>query len=120
MSTITVNGTVDNPEPVRTHQEPVSPFSGGALTPGVNTLIEVKGFKNTGNVPQTVSAVVSNVVGLTVVDSYFAFGQNGNTYGNSVSIGPGFSVNYYLNVIGDNAGPGDDTEYSFDIDTTWV
>ena len=120
MSTITVNGIIDNPEPIYTHEEPTSPFSGQAIVPGTTALIAVKGFKNTGNVPQTVQVTVSDVTGVTVNDSYFAFSATGNTYGNQITLNPGFGIDYYLNVTAPDNGPGDDTEYSFNLATTWL
>ena len=120
MTTITVNGTVDNPEPVYAHQEPVSPIAGAALVPNVPTLIPVKGFKNTGNMPMTCEVTLSNVQGITVNDSYFAFSSNGNTYGNRITLNPGFGIDYYVEAVAPSVGPGEDTSYSFSLDTVWT
>lgn len=117
MSTITVSGTVDYTDPIRTHDEPASPYVGGTISGGVTSQVSIPGFKNTGNVPQTVTVVISDSLGCTI--SGYNFESSGNQYERTVTLNPGFSALLRVNIQTPNTGPGDDTGYSFDVDTVW-
>lgn len=119
MTTFTVNGTIDNPEPIYTYNEPTSPFAGGGIAGGVLTQVAIPGFKNTGNLPQTLTVAITNLVGVTV-SSFYIEVPGSQATPTSVTLNPGYSAILRVNVQAPNVGPAEDSDYSFEIDTSWT
>lgn len=117
MSNITVSGVIDYADPIRTHDEPATPYVGGTIAGGRLTQISVPGFKNTGNVTQTVTVQITNPNGCTI--SGYNFESNGNQFERTVTLNPGFSALLRINILTEDTGPGEDSYYSFSVDTVW-
>lgn len=119
MTAIQVNGTIDNPDPIYTYNEPTSPFAGGGIAAGVLTQVAITGFKNTGNMPQTLAVNIANPTGVTVNDWYIEVPGSTDTP-KTVTLSPGQSATLRVNITAPDTGPGADTSYSFEIDSTWT
>lgn len=123
MTAITVTGTIDNPAPTYTYTEPASPLALPAVQAGTSPQVDIGSFHNTGNVPQTVHVEIINVQGITLDDVIFHINgtvANEGPTGVSVTLQPDELADLAVNITAPNTGPGDDTSYSFEIDTTWT
>lgn len=118
MSVIQVNGTVDNPDEIKTHEEPASPYSGATIPAGVLTQIVVSDFKNTGNVDQVLAVELTNVQGAQLMGFTIDANQTQNT--GQATLAPGATAQLRIDLKAPDTGVGPDTEYSFDINTNWT
>jgi hypothetical protein len=118
MPTTKVKGQVNNPDPIRSHDDFPVQYAGQTIAPGIPTQIMIRGAKNTGNVPQTVTVAIANVDGVQITGGRLEVGDT-QIQGLQAVVNPGFYCTLYVTAVAPDIGIADDTEYSFDIVTTW-
>jgi hypothetical protein len=114
-----VNGTVDTPEPNYSHTEPVAPIDIGMIADGGSARVAVGVFKNTGNVTQTVSVAISNMINCQVENVQFVDGFT--NLGPTIQLIPNQERQLYATVHAVDLSPADgDQPLSFSVDSTWT
>jgi hypothetical protein len=116
--TYQVTGIVDTPEPNYSHTQPVVPVNIGMIADGGSARVGAGVFKNTGNVTQTVSVSVTNMVNCVVENVQFVDGFT--NLGPTIQLIPNEERQLFATVHAVDLSPTDgDQPLSFEIDTTW-
>lgn len=108
----TVSGEIVTPPDVLTHTEPTN-LTGVDASGGVETIVELGAYTNTGNVAQVVTLSVADIVRCTEVQAYFGTVAT-NT---SLTLAPGTSATATVRIVADASNIGQ--AYSFTVNSDW-
>ena len=113
-----VSGTITPPLAITTHQEPSGPIVLNNVASSSRVDVTVGNYANTGNITQTVTVAIDNLVGGTVTGQAWVSNDFGS--GLSAILPPNTVTELHVFIETETLNIGDaDGSLSFDVDSVW-
>jgi hypothetical protein len=115
-----VSGTITAPAENRGHNEPFHAIPAGSFASGSTATVAIGKFTNTGNITQTVTTSLINLINCVQTDLKFTDDAGVESL-DSVTLSPGVGANLVVHAkLPDEAIGSPDVNFSFDVESVWA